>query len=212
MIKLAYAENCNLMRNGVMCMLMSRYKDIRFILSCNNGQELLQGLARLPEMTFPDLCLLGLDMPVLNGPNTILRLREVYPELPVLVLSRYDNEHMVVKMLRYGAKGYLAKKTMIEELYMAIQAVCNGADYHPQISEQRLSRKVSYKDTMELTEKEINFLQLCITEDNYKDIAVRMGIGERTAHQYRDSLFVKLHLNTKTALATYALSSGLFLP
>ncbi len=212
MIKIAYAEDNTLMRTGIIQLLNSYHEAFRFVIACRNGQQLISELSKIQDAYFPDLCLLDLNMPVVSGLQALPQITGRFPALPVLVLSSYEGEHVIIRALRNGAKGYITKEAEPEELYRAIQIVHAGDYYHPGISSDRIYRKNSHDNIAALTDKEIQFLRLCITEASYCEIGELMGISARTVQSYKNILCTKLGCTSRIGLVTYTLTSGLFIP
>lgn len=211
-IKIIMADDHAMFRNSIAHLLASEYKDLLLIAQATDGLDLLNKLYTLPEQQLPDVCILDMDMPKMSGPQVLPILLDKYPKLKVLTLSVFANEHSVLYMIRHGAKGFINKGAGIEDLYAAIMTVAQGGFYHPEITESRIHRKASSEEVTELSEKEITFLQYCITELAYKEIAVKMQVSLRTVHGYRDKLFQKLNCQTRTGLAVFAMTSGTYLP
>lgn len=211
-IKIVMVDDHAMFRNSIAHLLETEYRNIQIIAQATDGLDLLDKLYKMDEGTLPNVCILDMDMPRMSGPQVLPILLEKYPNIKVLTLSVFANEHSVLYMIRHGAKGFINKGSSIEELYSAIMTVAQGGYYHPEVTESRIHRKASSEDVIELSEKEITFLQLCITELPYKEIATMMNVSERTVHGYRDKLFEKLDCQSRTGLAVFALTSGIYLP
>lgn len=204
MTSVAIIDDHELVREGMIAVI-NRLEGYSVDITAANGQELHQKL-RFAEKV-PDIFILDINMPVMNGYETMELLRQHYPEVKVLGLSMYDSEISIVRMLRLGARGYLKKDCSPQELREALYAIKEGEYYHPDIGAQR-----DLKPKLPVTEREIELLTYCCTELSYKEIAERMYVGVRTVHGYRDSLFEKLNLKTRAGLAVYALKAGIVLP
>lgn len=211
-IKVVMADDHAMFRNSIARLLESEYDDIEIVAQATDGVHLLNTIYHLPEDCFPEVCILDMDMPKMSGPQVLPVLLERYPNLKVLTLSIFANEHSVLYMIRHGAKGFINKGSDIEDLYAAIVTVAQGGYYHPEVTESRIRRRASSEDVTELSEKEMQFLQYCITEKAYKEIAAEMHVSLRTVHGYRDKLFQKLDCQTRIGLAVFALTSGTYLP
>ncbi|MCU0340300.1 MAG: response regulator transcription factor [Spirosomaceae bacterium] len=164
----------------------------------------------------PDLVLLDISMPIMNGFQTAQWLQENHPNVKILVLSMQDDEDSVIKMIRFGVKGYLHKNTPPNELEKALTNVMEQGIYFPNwaasIVFQTLSNNKPRKQDVtdeKLSNREIEFLGFACTELTYKEIADQMCCSPRTVEGYRDALFDKLNIKTRTGLAMYAVKVGI---
>ena len=178
---------------------------------CKNGQELLEKL-KFPN-NIPDVVLMDINMPLLNGIETTKILNEQFPEIKVLALSVEENEKTILKMLRAGAKGYLMKDTKKEILEEALNQVIEKGYYHTNTISKILIGSLT-KDETEITlkEREIEFITYACTEMTYKEIAGKMFLSPKTIEGYRDSIYEKLNLKNRIGLVLYAIRNGLFTP
>lgn len=204
-IRIAIADDHTVMRSGL-AELIRTLGDFEVIMQVSNGLMLLEELAKTNEL--PDVCILDINMPELNGYETTMRLRELYPQIPVLALSMYENEFSIVKMLRCGAKGFLHKGADPDELLLAIQTVHSGSYFHSEMMLINTIKKSNGSQSMNITDRETEFLEHCCSDLSYKEIAAKMSVSLHTVHGYRDTLFSKLRLKSRTALAVYALKKG----
>ncbi|RZL19633.1 MAG: response regulator transcription factor [Pedobacter sp.] len=204
-INIAIADDHTIMRNGL-AELIKTLGNYEIIIQAGNGVELLSQLAR--ASTLPELCILDINMPELNGYETTLKLKETYPDIKVMALSMFDNEFSIVRMLRNGATGFLHKGANPDELSDAIQTVLSGNYFHTELALIHSLKKNNNWQTVNITERETEFLQHCCSDLSYKEIASKMGVSLHTVHGYRDMLFQKLRLKSRTALAIYALKTG----
>lgn len=204
-INIAIADDHTIMRNGL-AELIKTLGIYQVIIQANNGRELLDQLKKAKEL--PEICILDINMPELNGYETIAQLKELYPDIKVMALSMYDNEFSIVRMLRCGAKGFLHKGTDLNELSDALQTIHAGGYFHTELMLMNSLRKTSSWQTINITERETEFLKHCCSDLSYKEIAGMMGVSLHTVHGYRDILFQKLRLKSRTALAIYALKTG----
>jgi DNA-binding NarL/FixJ family response regulator len=208
-IRIAIADDHTLVRKSIASMLEA---DAAFhiIADAANGRELLEKLDMAAHPA--DVCLLDVSMPEMNGYQTLLALKVKYPAMRFLVLTQLEHEYIVVRMLKAGASGYMLKNAEPEELKKAIHTILEHSYYQSKLVNGRLFSLVQkgeeYKK-LAITNREEEFLRLCCSELSYKEIAERMGITERTAAFYRESLFDKLDVNTRTALALFALKLGI---
>ena len=209
-IKLALADDHTLFRKGVE-ELIEDFENMEVIYSVENGKLLLNKLQTAPIL--PDVCLLDINMPVLNGFDTAMKIKEKWPDMKILAVSVYDSEFNILGMLRAGAGGYILKDSQPDILRRAIEGLHNHGFYHSElVSGKILSQFLkNTKETsaMELSDNEKQFLNLCCTEMTYREIADVMKISHRTIDGYRDQLFLKLNIKSRTGLVIYALKRGI---
>lgn len=209
-IKLALADDHNLFRKGVE-ELIEDFDNMEVLHSVSNGRELLNKMESSEWL--PDVCLLDINMPELNGFETAKQIRQRWPDVKILAVSVYDSEFNILGMLRAGAGGYILKDSQPHVLRMAIESLQKNGFYHSElVTGKILHQLISRPNEMTsatLSENEVQFLKLCCTEMTYKEIADVMGISHRTIDGYRDQLFQKLDIKSRTGLVMYALKTGI---
>lgn len=209
-IRVAIADDHALFRKGLV-EILSGFPEIELVLDASNGKELIEGIGKLPKK--PEVCILDINMPVLNGYDTAKALHEKYPKTKILALSMYDGEFNIIKMLRSGAHGYVLKDIEPGQLRDAIVNIFQDGYYHSELITNNILRESKNpgeeKATVVLTEKEMNFLKYSCTDLTYKEIAEQMGLSHRTVESYRDNLFEKLNIRSRTGLALYAVKTGI---
>ncbi|HTR31233.1 MAG TPA: response regulator transcription factor [Puia sp.] len=192
---IALVDDHALLRSGLAGMIRSfRQYDVLF--EACGGLDLIR---QLQHARRPDLVLLDISMPEMDGCETASWLRLHHPEIRILALSMYDAESAIVRMLRNGAKGYILKDSVPEEWRLALESVIHKGFYagHP------------CRPLLVLNERELEFMRLVCTEWTYKEIADRMYLSPRTIDGYRDALFEKLNVRTRVGLAMFAVKSGI---
>ena len=207
-ITIALADDHTMFRKGL-AHLINVEPDMGVIVEAGDGIELLQKIATLKSP--PDMCILDVNMPRMDGRETIVNLRKDYPTIKVLVLSMVDHEHILIEMLRQGAGGYLLKEDDPAEMMEAIRSIHNHRYYHSELVSGRMINWIQ-KDNESpgtLSDREREFLKLCVSELVYKEIAEQMGLSTRTVHNFRDQLFQKLNVKSRIGLALYALKVGI---
>ena len=209
LIRIALADDHTMFRKGIVQLLLDA-KKFDIVAEAGNGQDLFEYVMELDVP--PDICLLDINMPILDGYKTIAKIRYELPRMKFLILSMYDHEFAIIKMLRSGANGYLLKEDDPEELIRALEYIYNHDFYHSQLTTAHLrALRSGAKEYLPVTlnENEQTFLELCCTEMVYKEIAAQMGLSVRTIEGYRDELFNKLKVNNRIGLVIYALKQGL---
>lgn len=208
-IKLAIADDHRLFREGL-ARLLGGYKKVELIYEANNGQELVDYLEK--TLLLPDVCLMDINMPVLCGYDAAKLIRDKFAKIRILALSMYGEEENVIKMLRSGANGYVLKDTAPEKLVEAIKIVHKEGFYSSELITPNVLRssKLEKKDAeTSFSDKELQFLKHCCTDSTYKEISQMMAVSERTIDGYRDRLFEKLDVKSRTGLVVQAIKLGL---
>ncbi|WP_295334805.1 response regulator transcription factor [Flavobacterium sp.] len=189
--------------------IIANFENFETICECENGQELIDKITT--HNALPDIVLLDISMPVMDGFQTADWLQKNHPEVLVMVLSMQNDEQSVIKMVRNGAKSYLLKNSHPRELESALLKMVENGFYYPEWASKIIFssiNKTSNEALSKLTEREKEFLKYTITEKSYKEIAELMFCSPRTVESYRDNLFEKLNLKTRVGLAVYAIKNG----
>jgi two-component system invasion response regulator UvrY len=206
-INIAIADDHVLFRKGL-AELIAGFEHMAVLFDVSNGKEMVDELRKAKNL--PDICILDINMPILNGYETAPLIRKEWPEMKMLALSMYDTEFNIIKMIRAGADGYVLKDAEPRELQKALMAIDQEGFYHSELVSGRALRGHSDKTVkLHFTDKEEQFLSYCSSDMTYKDIAEIMNVSPRTVDGYRDTLFAKLDIKTRTGLAIYAIKSGL---
>jgi two-component system invasion response regulator UvrY len=162
----------------------------------------------------PDIAILDVTMPVMNGYETSQWINANHPNMKVIALSMLNDERVVIRMLRSGAKGYLLKDTEVDELKKAMEEVLNKGLYINEILYKNIvhsinttpeeTEELEQKVAMELNDREKEFLRWLCTDKSYKEIASEMYLSPRTVDGYRDMLFEKLRVASRVGLVLFA--------
>jgi DNA-binding NarL/FixJ family response regulator len=189
--------------------IIANFENFETICECENGQELIDKIST--RETIPDIVLLDISMPVMDGFETANWLQKNYPDILIMVLSMQNDEQSVIKMVKNGAKSYLLKNSHPRELESALHKLVENGFYYPEWASKIIFSSIN-KNTnnalSKLTEREKEFLKYTITEKSYKEIAELMFCSPRTVESYRDNLFEKLNLKSRVGLAVYAIKNG----
>lgn len=209
-IKIAMADDHTLFRKGVE-ELIEDFENMEILFSVDNGKDLLEKMLAATEL--PDVCLLDINMPEINGFEAAKAIKEKWPDIKILAVSVYDSEFNILTMLRAGAGGYILKDSQPHVLRAAIESLHKHGFYHSEMVTGKILHQVISKpketSSTELNAKELQFLKLCCSEMTYKEIADIMQINHRTIDNYRDQLFDKLNIKSRTGLVLYALRTGI---
>jgi DNA-binding NarL/FixJ family response regulator len=203
-IKFAIVDDHTLFRNGIVA-LMNEFPDLELAFQATNGEQFKE---MLPQQPLPDVILMDINMPEANGYQATSWLKKHYPTIKVLALSMFNEENEVITMLRSGACGYLDKETDPQELLEAIKTVHqHGFYFNDFVSGKLLHSIIHQQRPDEFSLRELEFLKLCCTELTYKEMASELCVSVRTIDNYRDSLFQKLNLRSRTGLVLYAIKN-----
>jgi len=214
MTSVALVDDHRLLRNGL-AQLINSLTGYRVLLEADNGKHLIE---QLDPRDPPQVVLLDLEMPEMNGYETAVWLRNHYPQTKVIALTMVNDERAVIKMLRNGAKGYLLKDTEIPELKKAMDAVVDKGIYINELlynnivlsmNSQYVPEETEQQQAIDLTEREKEFLRWLCTDKSYKEIAASMYLSPRTIDGYRDILFEKIKAASRIGLVMFAIRTGI---
>ncbi|NCI45310.1 response regulator transcription factor [Sediminibacterium soli] len=213
MINVALVDDHKLLRNGLASVINS-FAEYQVLFEADNGRQFTEVLN---PASLPDIVLLDITMPEMNGYDTAAWLKDNYPQIKVLALTMLNDERSIIKMLRNGAKGYLLKDTELLELKMALDSVISKGIYINELLYQNIVQSMSQpqmdEDTErrkahDLTDREKEFLQWLCSDKSYKEIATVMNLSPRTVDGYRDILFEKLKVASRVGLVIFAIRNG----
>ena len=187
--------------------LVNSFNGFTVIEVLKNGQELIDYLQA--KNVKPDIILLDLKMPVLNGIDTMKWLRKHLPEQKALALSMDDDENFILKMIRLGCRGYLLKDIEPKEFLKALNAVIeSGYYFNSEVSEAlNNSNSINEIEFKPLTKREMEFLQYACSEMTYKEVADKMNLSPKTIDGYRENLFSKLQVKSRVGMVIFAIKN-----
>ena len=207
--KILIADDHPVVREGLSAML-SREKNISVIGEATNGKEAID----LALKGSPDVVLMDLRMPVLDGVEAIRQIKSKRPDIEFIIITTYDDDENILKGIEAGAKAYLLKDSPREKLFQAIKAVSRGESLiEPAIAGRvidrltQLSQQVKAPDA--LSEREIEVLSLIAEGTSNKEIARDLCISQSTVKTHIQSIFQKLDVNDRTEAVTKAIRKGL---
>jgi len=214
-IKVLLAEDHTIVRKGL-CSILADESDIEVVGEAENGRDALEKVERLQ----PDVVLMDISMPVLNGLEATRRIKKQFPDIKILILTMYTNEEYLLQILRSGASGYLLKQGAVNELVTAIRSAYEGASFFspaipkPQIEDYRRQiAEATERDPYDkLTGREREIFQLVAEGRSNQEIAQLLCISGRTARAHRRHLMDKLDLHSIAELTQYALRKGVIIP
>jgi DNA-binding NarL/FixJ family response regulator len=230
-IRVVVVEDHAIVRDGIAYLLNSE-SDLTVVGTASNGKEALQLLARLYPAV--EVVLMDLQMPELDGVDTIRQLRELYKELKIIILTTFDSDEYIFEGIKSGANGYLLKDVPKDELCRAIRVVNGGqALVQPNIttrlfsmlsgqsvpgkinpatttgSSANVSTGVGEEAEIYLTDRELDVLKLLAKGERNKEIALRLGIAESTVKGYIAIIFQKFGVSDRTEAAMFAVQRGI---
>lgn len=215
MIKVMIADDQELIRQSLQIVL-STHEDLKVVDAVENGFAVLESIKKEK----PDVILMDIRMPVMDGVYCTKTVMEKYPDIKVIILTTFDDDEFVFSALKYGASGYLLKGVSMDELYRAICTVYNGgAMINPDIATKvfKLFSKMSMSNyaiqvddslSKDLTQAEFKVIQQVGFGLSNKEIAQKLFLSEGTVRNYVSTVLSKLALRDRTQLAIWAVQTG----
>ncbi len=210
-IKVAIADDHTIFRTGIKTSLQAR-KDIQMVAEAENGMQLLNLLRHIQ----PDVILLDIQMPIMDGITALPEIKKLYPGVKVIMLSFLNDHSVISKMMEIGANSYITKESGAEMIYEAIRGVYENDFYFNDLTNKALLSGLRTKRTdtsipqdVQLTEKEILILKLMCEEKSTKEIADIVELSPRTVEAIRDKLKTKTGTKSMAGLVMYAVKAGL---
>lgn len=210
-IKVVIADDHALFRTGVKTSLSS-HKDIQLVAEAENGMQLLNLLRHLK----PDIILLDIQMPIMDGYTTLPEIKKLYPEMKIIMLSMNNDPSIITRMMEIGANSYLTKDSDSETIYNAIRTCFEQEFFFNDLTNKALLNGLRMKKTVDapppeinLSEKEITILKLMCEEKSTKEIADIVDLSPRTVEAIRDKLKTKTGVKSMAGLVMYAVKAGI---
>lgn len=199
-ISVLICEDHPVVRSGIR-MLLTEEGDIEVLAEANNGRE---ALTMLDAMS-PDLLLLDISMPEVNGLEVTQQVREKFPTLPILILTMHEDERYFFQLLRAGATGYIVKGAAPNDLVSAVRAVAGGQAYlYPS-----LARLLAKEPDTVLSARELEVLQLTAQGLTAREVGKKLSISSNTVERHRANIMSKLGVSNRAELIRYAIRRGL---
>jgi DNA-binding NarL/FixJ family response regulator len=210
-IKVAIADDHALFRTGVKTSLSTK-KDIQMVAEAENGMQLLNLLKHIK----PDVILLDIQMPIMDGYATLPEIKKIYPDMKVIMLSMINDPSMITRMMEIGANSYLTKESDSEMIYQAIRTCYESEFYFNDLTNKALLSGLRMKKPAEsaipdvqLSDKEVTILKLMCEEKSTKEIADIVDLSPRTVEAIRDKLKTKTGVKSMAGLVMYAVKAGI---
>ncbi len=210
-IRLLLADDHKILRDGLK-EAINREKDMELVGEAENGRQAI----RFAQELRPELVIMDISMPDLNGIEAARQLLKIHPDQKIIALSMHSDKHYVMGMFRSGVSGYILKSNAFEELAQAIRQVMAGHSYiSAQITDILITAALNndsdadHDDMDDLTSREIEILQFIAEGRNTDYMADTLNISKRTVEIHRKNLRKKLKLNTIAELTRYAIKKGI---
>lgn len=209
-INLTVVDDHGLFRKGLINLVHQIDPKFKVISEAENGKEFLD---QIKSGILPDIVIMDVSMPIMDGYKTTSTLRETHKDIGVLALTMMDDEATVIRLLKAGVSGFLNKDVEPDELREALIAISEHGHYYSEDVAGKLVHSLrhpgSSKNGVELSDQEIKFIELACSEDTYMMIADRMCLSVKTIDGYRAKLFEKLDVKSRVGLVMYAIKNNL---
>lgn len=213
-IKVAIADDHKIFRSGVINTL-TPYANINVIFEAEDGEHLLE----IMQGQIPDVILMDLKMPKMDGIQATIKVREKYPHVKVIILTMYEDDNFIVHLVENGANAYLLKNSEPEEIYEAICTTFDKGFYFNENVNLALLKKVlhknkqqfkpTFKNEVQLSDRELEVLKLICNEFTTQEISEQIFLSPRTVEGLRQKLLEKLNVKNTVGLVLYAFRNGL---
>jgi DNA-binding NarL/FixJ family response regulator len=211
-INLAIADDHKIFRDGIRMSLKSR-DYIKIMWEADDGKEMMHKL----KIKTPDILLMDIRMPEINGVNAIQLIRKEYEDLKIVILSMYDDKETITRMMEYGANAYLSKTTDADEIYKAILACMNEDFYFNDLVNSAVLLKLQHKKKVrkfyptpvKFNEKELKILRLITEDKTTEEISEDVFLSPRTVETIRQNMKTKVGAKTIAGLVMYAMRNRL---
>jgi len=203
-IKILMADDHPVVRAGIRGMLETQ-DDFEVVAEAENGQEAIEQVAKLK----PDVVLMDLRMPEMDGVEAIGKIKEKYPNINILVLTTYDTDADIVRAVEAGATGYLLKDAPREELFRAVRGTAKGETVLAPVVAARLMGKVRDHGEQALSAREIDVLMLVARGASNQDVAEKLHVSTATVKSHLIQIYQKLGVSDRTAAVTTAIERGI---
>ena len=211
-IKIAIADDYKIFREGLK-VGFSADENLEVIMEADNGEELLKAL----ETMTPDVIIMDLKMPIMDGMEATKAVRKKYPAIKVLVVTMYDDDKFIIHLMENGANGYLLKNTEPDEIRKSIYAVHENGYYFNDVVNKALLKKLvlknnlkpSFNQNVELTEREMEVLKLICEEKTAAEIAKDIFLSPRSVEGIRQRLIEKIGVRNTAGLVMFAVKNSM---
>jgi DNA-binding NarL/FixJ family response regulator len=211
-IKIAIADDYAIFREGIKAGL-NRDKNLEVMLEAENGEELLNEI----EKNQPDVILMDLKMPVMDGMEATRQIRKKYEHIKILAVTMYDDDKFIIHLMENGANGYLLKNADAKEIRKAIYAVHENGYYFNDIVNSALLKKLvikgnfkpSFNQDIEFSERELDVIKMICNEKTATEIGTELFLSPRSVEGIRQRLIEKIGARNTAGLVMFAVKSGI---
>ncbi len=221
-LNLAIVDDHKLFRKGLVKLinLADRENKYNVLFEAGNGAELIAELSKEDLPILPDIVLMDIEMPGMDGFGAVAWMKENHPEISILVITMFEEEEKTLKMLRLGVKGFLSKNIEVEDMYSALETIKNKGIYYSEAAFNVATKAMlgnvqnitapekTAGQVAELSKIDRTFLEYVCTELTYQQIADKMFLSPKTIDGYRDALFKRFDAKSRVGLALYAVKNG----
>lgn len=213
LIRIGIADDHAIFREGFKVLLKNQ-QEVEMVCEAENGKELLI----LAEQEQPDVVIVDIKMPVMDGIETCRQIRKRFPDMKVIALSMFNDDNLIVDMLEAGARGYLLKNTNKAELLQATRTVYKGSTYYCNATSIKLTKMIAeskfnpYRNhpVKKFTTREIDIIQLICDQQTNKEIAYNLGLSIRTVESHREKIQEKTGAKNMIGVVVYAIKHGIY--
>ena len=211
-VKIAIADDYKIFRDGLK-LCFSADKNLEVLFETENGEELMEAL----KTQQPDIIIMDLNMPLLDGMEATKQISKKYNQVKILVITMYDNDKFIIHLMENGAHGYLLKNAEPKEIIKAIYSVCENGYYFNDLVNKALLKKLvmknnlkpSFNHNIELTEREQEVLKMICEEKTAAEIGKEIFLSPRSVEGIRTRLIEKVGVRNTAGLVMFAVKNGL---
>ena len=212
-IKIVIADDHAIFRDGFK-LLLKNQQEVELVGEAEDGKELLE----IASHQHPDVAIIDIKMPGMDGIETCKAIKKKYPDLKVIALSMFNDDNLIVDMLEAGAKGYLLKNTNKNELMQATKAVHEGSTYYCSATSTKLAKMIAeskfnpYRNhpVKRFTSRETDVIKLICEQYTNKEIATKLGLSIRTVESHREKIQEKTGAKNSVGVVIYAIRHSMF--